>query len=148
MSLPNFLAKNKMRSSLGVENIKKGDEILAIVVRGIFNEPGCTFVSPKDFPFQLGLHVRKAKEHIKPHKHIPFKELKSIEVQELLYIESGSIKVTIYSNNKKFFTTVLNPKDMILLNCAHEITFLEDTKMIEFKQGPYRGKDVEKEYLK
>lgn len=137
-----------MESSSGVENIKKEDKLLAIVVRGTFNAPGCTFVSPEGFPFQLGLHKRKAKEHIKPHKHMPFKDIQNIDVQELLYIESGSIKVTLYPDNEKFFETVLNAKDMILLNCAHEVTFLEETKMIELKQGPYRGKDVEKEYLK
>jgi hypothetical protein len=134
--------------TLGVEEIKQGAKLLAIVVRGSFNEDGCTFVSPNEFPFQLGLHKRKAGEHTKPHKHLPFEELKNIDVQELLYIESGSIRVDIYSNDDKFFSVDIAPKDMILLNCAHEVTFLEETKMIELKQGPYRGKDVEKEYLK
>ena len=137
-----------MEANGSVENILKDGKILAIIVRGGFYKLGCTFVSPNEFPFQLGIHVRKAKEHIKPHRHIPFKKLEDIPVQEYLYIESGSVEVGFYDNNKKFGTTVLKGRDMVLFNCAHEVTFLEDTKLIEIKQGPYRGKDVEKEYFK
>lgn len=137
-----------MKKYSGVEKIEKEGKTLAIVVRGTFDEPGCTFLSPEDFPFQLGVHIKKANEHIEAHRHIPFKELKNIPVQELLYIESGCAEVNIYSENKKFFTATLNAKDMILLNCSHEVIFLEDTKLVEVKQGPYRGKNDEKEYLK
>lgn len=137
-----------MKNNRDIEKIGKNGKIFAIVIRGVFNKPGCTFVSPGDFPLQLGIHKRRAKEHIKAHRHLPFEELRDVPVQEFLYVESGSIEVGFYHNNKKFSTTILNSKDMILINCAHEVVFLEDTKIIEIKQGPYRGKDVEKEYFK
>ena len=136
-----------MEGDQGIEKIEKDGKIFAIVVRGAFDKQGCTFVSPESFPLQLGLHKRKAKEHVKLHRHIPFKELRDIPIQEFVYIESGSIKVAFYDNNKKLSTKILNSKDMVLMNCAHEVIFLEDTKMVELKQGPYRGKDAEKEYF-
>ena len=136
-----------MENNQNIEKMEKDGKVYAIVVRGAFDKPGCTFVTPRDFPFQLGVHKRREREHVKPHRHTPFKELRDIPVQEFLYIESGSLKVVLYDNNKKFSTTVLNSRDMILINCAHEVIFLEDTKMVELKQGPYRGKDAEKEYF-
>ena len=130
-----------------LENIEADGQILAIIVRSSLNEPGYNFVSPVEFPLQLGVSTRKKGEHVKPHKHLPFKELHNISAQELLYIESGNVNITIFHDKKKYKTVILEEGDMILLNCGHEVKFLKGTKMIELKQGPYRGKDVEKEYF-
>ena len=130
-----------------LEKIEVDGQILAVIVRNSFNKPGFNFVSPIEFPLQLGVSVRKEGEYVKPHKHIPFKELRNIPAQELLYIESGKAEINLFHNKDKYKTILLEKGDMVLLNCGHEVKFLKDTKMIELKQGPYRGKDVEKEYF-
>ena len=136
-----------MKISRDVEKIEVDGKILAIVIRKSFNKQGCNFVTPEDFPLQLGFHVSKAGTQVMAHSHVPFKELKNIYPQEFFYVESGKIEVGLYYNTDRYSKVILNKGDMILLNCSHEVKFLEDSKFIELKQGPYRGKDVEKEYF-
>ena len=130
-----------------VEGIVAEGELLAVVVRHDFDAKGLSFVTPNDFPFQLGIHISEAGTHVKPHRHVPFKELKNLAPQEFFYIESGKVEVGIYRKNLIYKKIILNKGDMIVLNCAHEVKFLEDSKLAELKQGPYRGKDAEKEYI-
>jgi len=136
-----------MADETQVKVVKQNNVVLAIVVKASFNTPGCTFVSPDDFPMQLGMNIREKGEIVVPHKHIPFKKLTDLPVQEFLYVEDGEMKVNLYNEKKVFETLILNGGDMILLNCAHSVEFTKKTKMIEVKQGPYRGKNEEKEFF-
>ena len=58
---------------------------------------------------------------------------------EAIVVLDGSIEVEIYDNNEILIKKVLlNEKDSILmLSGGHKINVLEDSKFIEFKQGPY-----------
>lgn len=136
-----------MTKEQNLEKIEADGRILALVVRSNLKKPGYNFVSPIEFPLQLGISIRKKGEHTPPHEHIPFKELHNLPVQELLYVESGKVEINLFRNKEKYKTVTLDKGDMILLNCGHEVKFLKDTKMVEVKQGPYRGRDVEKEYF-
>jgi mannose-6-phosphate isomerase-like protein (cupin superfamily) len=130
-----------------LEKIEVNEQILALIVRHRYNKPGYNFISPTEFPLQLGVSIRKKGEFVRPHEHIPFKELYNIPVQEFLYIKSGKVRISLFYTKKRFKTIELKQGDMILLNCGHEVKFLKDTKLVEVKQGPYRGKDAEKEYF-
>ena len=136
-----------MKANQNIEEINEDGKILAIVIRNAFNKPGCSFVTPDDFPFQLGVHISEAETRIRAHRHVPFKELRNVYPQEFFYVESGKIEVGIYNNMDKHSKIILGKGDMVVLNCAHEVTFLKDSKFVELKQGPYRGKDAEKEYF-
>ena len=129
-----------------IENIIVGDELLAVIVRHGFDKDGITFFTPEHFPFQLGMHQRDAATKVEAHQHKPFAKL-DIPAQEFFYIINGKVQVVLYHKKKKHKTVMLNSGDMILLNCGHEITFVEKTKLVELKQGPYRGKDVEKVFI-
>ena len=129
------------------ENITAGKELLAVVVRKNFTKPGAAFLTPNEFPLQLGMHQRSAGTIVEAHQHKPFVKLENIPAQEFFYVIEGQVKVVLFHKKTKHSTIVLEPGDMILLNCGHEITFEKDTKLVEIKQGPYRGKDVEKEFI-
>ena len=129
------------------EKVEMDGNLLAIIVKKKFNKLGYNFLSPNDFPLQLGINFRKKGEHVPAHQHVPFKELLNFPVQEFIYIENGKMELKLFHYKKKCKEIVLNSGDMVLLNCGHEVRFLEDTKMIEIKQGPYRGKDGEKEHF-
>lgn len=136
-----------MQTNQNLERVSSDGKILAIIIRSSFNQPGLNFVTPEDFPFQLGMHIYKEGTHIKPHRHKPFKELKNVYPQEFFYVESGKVEIGLYNDREKHSSIILSKGDMIILNCPHEVRFLEDSKFVELKQGPYRGKDEEKEYL-
>lgn len=129
------------------ERIEESGQLLAIVVRKGFGEGGCNFVSPENFSLQLGVHVRDSKMNVRAHKHIPFDKVENLAAQEFFYVESGRVRVGLYVMDKQVRALELGAGDMVVLNCAHDVQFLEKTKMIEVKQGPYRGKSVEKEYF-
>lgn len=141
----NILNKHDFKTKMSIEKITEEKNILAIVVRSNLSNPGLNFFTPNDFPFQLGIHLRKKHEFVPAHKHSPFKELKNLPAQEFFYVEEGKVEVDMFNGeNKQIKKTTLNKGDMILLNCGHSIKFLEDSKLIELKQGPYRGREEEK----
>lgn len=132
-----------------IEIIEKNKEILAVVYRKeAKEEKELEFVTPDSFSLQAGVHNRKKGSIIKPHKHIPFNNIQVLPTQEFFYIEKGSVSVDVYDNEDNFYKKVnLNKGDFIVLNAPHSIEFIKKTKFIEIKQGPYRGKTKEKEYL-
>ena len=61
--------------------------------------------------------------------------------QEVLLIRCGCVRINLYSSDKKFITSRdLKAGDVILLcGGGHSFEMLEETSMIEVKQGPYAG---------
>jgi len=130
-----------------VEEIIYKNQVLAIVVRSGSATQDLQWPTPPEFPLQLGIHDRKKGVLLKPHNHIPLDFLENVPVQEFIYLEKGKLKFSLYHENKEIETVILNAKEMILLNCGHSVVFLEDSKIVEIKQGPYRGNDAEKIYF-
>ena len=129
-----------------LERIEAGGKLLALILRGQYDENGVHFVTSQDSPLQLGVHKRRQGYVIKPHVHRD--TVKTINsIQEVLYIVSGSVRAEFYdSEGHPLETSVVKAGDTILLvSLGHGFTFLEDTKMIEVKQGPYLGTREDKE---
>ena len=61
--------------------------------------------------------------------------------QETLFIKRGRVKINFYTDNKTYLTSrELKTGEVILLaSGGHGFEFLEETEMIEAKQGPYCG---------
>jgi hypothetical protein len=132
-----------------MEEIRSDDgTIIAIVARRDFGKDGVNFVSKDDFPLQLGISGYRKGATIKAHFHIE-KEIKINKIQEVVHIESGRTRVNLYDlNNKKFKSVELSDDDTILfVDGGHGFEILEDTKIIEVKQGPYFGKDGDKRMI-
>src|SRR3989338_7142661 len=123
-----------------IEEISKDGELLAIIVRSAKSERALEFPTPGDFPMQLGIHNRPKGDYVKAHAHVPFKNL-DIPAQEIFFIEKGRMLVTLYSGKDKYKDVVVSDGEIILLNCGHSMKFLEDTRAVEVKQGPYRQKE-------
>ena len=117
-------------------------EILAIILRAKFQEDGIQFFTPDDFSQQLGYMKHKKGHMIKPHLHNKIERIVNFTF-EVLFIKSGIVKVNFYSGDKKYLKSdILNQGDVILLAYGgHGFEILEDSEMIEVKQGPYAGDD-------
>ena len=123
-----------------VENIFNGEKLLAIVLRTEFKRDGIEFFTPDDFSQQLGYMKRDEGYEIPPHVHNPIK--RSVEfTKEVLFIKSGKVRVDFYSENKKYLRSLILEKgDIILLAYGgHGFKMLNQTEMVEVKQGPYAG---------
>ena len=132
-----------------MEEIKSDDgKIIAIVVKREFERDGVNFVSKEDYPLQLGISSYKKGATIKAHFHIE-KELKINKLQEVVHIEGGRTTVNLYDlNGEKFKSVELSDGDTILfVDGGHGFEMVEDTKIMEVKQGPYSGKDKDKRMI-
>ena len=132
-----------------MEEIKSADgQIIAIVVKGDFRKSAVNFVTKKDFPLQLGISSYKKGDKIKPHLHVD-KEIVVHKIQEVVHIDSGRTIVTLYDlNREKFISVELLTGDTIFFaEGGHGFEMLEDTKIIEVKQGPYFGKNKDKRMI-
>ena len=133
----------------GVESIVyKGKEV-ACVYRKHIPASGLLFLTPDSYPFQIGIHHRPKGTAIKAHLHNCPKPLKISEIQEFLYVVSGSIKVTMLTEKKQVIEEkTLHPGDsMLLCSLAHRVEFTKKSRIIEIKQGPYPGPAYAKNYL-
>lgn len=125
-----------------LETIVSGLEPIALIIRADFDEPGLHFFTPANFSQQLAYMSHPKGKKIAPHVH----NLVSRQVlytQEVLFIRRGRLKIDLYTSDRKFITSrILEAGDVILLcGGGHSFEMLEDTVMIEVKQGPYAGSD-------
>lgn len=130
-----------------VEKIMDKGKILAVVVRKDSPLKGVNFFTPLDFSQQLGLLVHEKGKKIEAHKHRLIKREINL-TQEVLVVLEGKVKIDLYSEElKKIKSLVITDGDTILLaHGAHAIEIMEDSRIIEVKQGPYAGMD-DKEYI-
>lgn len=77
---------------------------------------------------------------IDPHVHNHI-ERKVKLTQEVLFIKSGKIRVDFFDDDKNYLESrILVKGDVILLAAGgHGFEMLEDSEIIEVKQGPYCG---------
>ena len=120
------------------ETIKLNNKIIAIIIKAGFSKNGIEFFTPNNFSQQLGYMKREEGYHIEPHIHNSIAR-EVMLTQEILFIKSGKVRVDFYSDDQKYFESrILNSGDIILLaNSGHGIVTLEESEIIEVKQGPY-----------
>lgn len=123
-----------------VERIEHKGVLFAIVVRANHHKEGIDFFTPNDFSQQLAYMNRPAGYTIQPHIHNKVQREVHL-TQEVLFIRKGALQVDFYDEERVFiFSVVLRAGDVILLATGgHGFKMLEDTEMIEVKQGPYAG---------
>ena len=123
-----------------VETIVDGLEPIALIVRAGFNEPGIRFFTPANFSQQLAVMRHPAGKKLAPHVH-NLVARQVLYTQEVLLIRKGKLKVTLYaSDRRELCSPILATGDLILLcGGGHAFEMLEETSMVEVKQGPYAG---------
>jgi mannose-6-phosphate isomerase-like protein (cupin superfamily) len=77
---------------------------------------------------------------IDPHVHV----LKRYEVEyssETLFIRKGKVRIDFYSEEKQYMSSeILTAGDVVLLSRGgHGFEMLEESEIIEVKQGPYES---------
>ncbi|MGM0588338.1 MAG: hypothetical protein ACQETE_07995 [Bacteroidota bacterium] len=123
-----------------IEKIEHGEITFAIIIRKNFKAEGIQFFTPDEYSQQLAYMKREKGYVIDPHYH----NLVPREVtytQEVLFIKSGKVLVDFYDNAQNHIkSTTVEEGDVILLATGgHGFTMLEESEIIEVKQGPYMG---------
>jgi len=123
-----------------VEEVTDGDQVIAVILRGSLARPGVSFYSRDHFSQQLGFIHHPAGHVIPPHVHnqVP-REV--TYTQETLFVREGRVRVDLYRDDRTLLTRrVLATGDVILLcTGGHGFEVLEESSIVEVKQGPYAG---------
>jgi hypothetical protein len=123
-----------------VEYIEWNGELLAYLIRAGAAAEKTSFLTPPKASAQVGFVVHPAGSQIAPHIHLPF-ERRVIGTFEVLVVRQGRCEVDIYNPVREFVATrELREGDVMLIaEGGHGFRMLEDTILLEVKQGPYLG---------
>ena len=123
-----------------IERILHKDVLLSMIIRADYKKDGIDFFTPDNFSQQLGYMNRPKDYVIAPHRHNLI-ERKVMYTQEVLIIRSGKVRADFYDDNQNYIkSSILFPGDVILLaSGGHGFQMIEQSEIIEVKQGPYCG---------
>lgn len=123
-----------------IENVKHEEKTLSIIIRKNYKAKGIEFFTPDDFSQQLAYMHREKAHVIAPHVHNVVERDVQL-TQEVLVIKSGKVRVDYYDNDRNYLESrVLLEGDIVLLaSGGHGFEMLDDSEIIEIKQGPYAG---------
>lgn len=127
-------------NDLQMETIVDGLEPIALIIRADFDAEGLHFFTPGSFSQQVAYMRHPKDKIIAPHVH-NLVARQVLYTQEVLFVRKGSVEVSLYTSRESFLKSrVLKAGDLILLcGGGHSFRMLEETSMIEIKQGPYAG---------
>jgi len=123
-----------------IERIINNGTELALIIRVSYRHDGIEFFTPGSYSQQIGYMNRPSGYVIPPHVHNPV--LREVEyTKEVLVMKSGRLRVDFYTEEQVYLeSTVLEAGDVILLAYGgHGFEMLEQSEIIEVKQGPYAG---------
>lgn len=125
-----------------VETVSWKGQRLAFIIRSSYLPSHTDFPTPPDLNQQVGFVVYPAGGEIKRHVHRPI-ERRIVGTSEVLIVKEGSCEIDIYNDDRQLVATrELNVGDvMLMISGGHGFRMLEDTVLIEVKQGPYTGLD-------
>lgn len=130
------------------EYLQHRNRTFAILLRTAYQTDGIKFFTPNEFSQQLAYMKHPGGYVIAPHVHNAVPR----EVQftkEVLFIKSGKVRIDFYDDDQNYLESrLLYRGDIILLAFGgHGFEMLEETEIIEVKQGPYAG-DADKTRFK
>lgn len=130
-----------------IEFIEKSGKTIAIIIKATYSPDKTTFISPGTHEQQVGFVVYPAQGYIKAHKHVPF-ERHIKNTSETLVVRKGRTEASLYDDNEELIAErILEEGDILMLvSGGHGFRMLEDTVLLEIKQGPYSGL-AEKEHF-
>ena len=124
------------------EVVSHKQQELAIIIRADYSAEGIQFFTSSDYSQQLAYMKRPPGYHIDPHVHNPvIREVRY--TREVLFIRTGRVRVDFYDDAKTYLESrILCGGDVVLLaSGGHGFEFLEESEIIEVKQGPYAGEN-------
>ena len=125
----------------------KKNNLLSIVIKKDDIVSGKNFETKNDQEFQLASFGLDSGTKIEKHYH-PNQKREIVSTSEVLVLIEGSMLVDIYDTELNFVTNVelFSGDTIALLDGGHGITFLENSKFIEVKQGPFNPETDKKRF--
>ena len=127
-----------------VEEVKKKEKLLAMIIRNDYIGDGVDFITPGEYSQQVAYMHHPTGKAIAAHVH-NMVHRNVVLTQEVLVIKKGTLRVDFYDEYEDYLESRnLYTGDIILLvSGGHGFQVIEEVEMIEIKQGPYAG-DIDK----
>ena len=127
--------------------IRKKEKLLAMIIKNDYVCEGVDFITPDEYSQQVAYMHHPAGKVIDAHVH-NLVHSNIVLTQEVLFIKKGKLRVDFYDDYEDYLESViLEAGDVILLvSGGHGFKILEETEMIEVKQGPYSGEADKKRF--
>lgn len=127
-----------------LQKIIHNDKLLAIIIKNNYKSKGIEFFTPDDFSQQLGYMNREKGTIIPPHTHNKIERTVHY-THEVLIMKKGKVRLDVFEDDRTYLESrVLETGDIVLLAYGgHGLEILEDSEIIEVKQGPYTS-DMDK----
>ena len=125
-----------------VEVISTNGKTLCYVIRAKIHPEKTTFITPPDNKQQVGFIVYPKGSVIARHSHRQL-ERHIIGMAEVLVVRSGHCQIEVYDDDRAMVALRdLYTNDVVLMvGGGHGFRVIEDTVLLEIKQGPYLGVD-------
>jgi quercetin dioxygenase-like cupin family protein len=136
-----------MAAGQEIESVEHNGTLLAIIVRAELKPLRTMFLTTNDLPQQLGLVVYPQGGEVARHYHRPI-ERQIVGTSEVILVRSGRCLLDLYDRDLELAQTrELGAGDVVLLVAGgHGFRMLEDTVLLEVKQGPYLGLDEKERF--
>lgn len=130
-----------------VEEVKKKDRLLAMIIRNNYSCEGVDFITPNEYSQQVAYMHHPAGKVIDAHVH-NMVHRNVVLTQEVLFIKKGILRIDFYDDYEDYLESKeLHAGDIILLiSGGHGFQVMEEVEMIEVKQGPYAGDSDKKRF--
>jgi hypothetical protein len=132
----------------GIELICDGQsQPLVYIIRSSFMPEQTSFLTPPDFKQQVGFVVYQGGGEIARHVH---KEIERhlIGTSEVIVVRKGRCLLDVYDSNRQLVSTrEMTVGDVALtVSGGHGFRMIENTVLLEVKQGPYVGVDEKERF--
>ena len=131
-----------------VEEVKKKNRLLAMIIRNDYQCEGVDFITPSEYSQQVAYMHHPIGKIIDAHVH-NLVHRNVVLTQEVLIIKKGILRVDFYDEYEDYLESRnLYAGDIILLvSGGHGFKVIDEVEMIEVKQGPYSGDQDKKRFL-
>ena len=134
------LASISVKSPKQSETILHQGKVVCMIVRAEPTPSETTFYTPDHLNIQVGKIVYPAGSEIPRHVHHPV--IRHVSgTAEVLIVQKGRMIVDLYREDHELLCSRhIGAGDvLVLLGVGHGFRLLDDTVLIEVKQGPYFG---------
>ena len=130
-----------------IEQITDQEQVLCILIRNELIPAQTTFLTPPEYKQQVGFVVYPKGGEISRHTHVALPR-QLVGTSEVLIVKQGRCLIDIFNDAHDLIATrELNKGDlMLMVGGGHGFRMLEDTVLLEVKQGPYTGLDEKERF--
>lgn len=121
-----------------IEKISDNGHDLCYIIRAALVPERTTFLTPPEFKQQVGFIVYPSGGEVKRHMHLDI-ERNLRGTSEVLLVKRGHCLMDVYNQEKQLIATreLFEGDLMLMVGGGHGFRMLEDTILLEVKQGPY-----------